>query len=121
MVTIEKLVAGGDGLAHLDDGRVAFVAAALPGETVAAEVVAEQRDFVRATVLRVLDASPHRVVPPCPFLAAGCGGCDWQHVVPEQQLAFKVDIVRDALRRTAKLPDAAVHPAGAVAPWAYRT
>ena len=121
VVTIEKVVAGGDGLAHLDDGRVVFVGASMPGERVAAEVVAAKRDFARASMLRSIDASPHRVEPPCPALAAGCGGCAWQHIAPEHQLELKVEIVREALRRTGHLPDASVHAAGAVAPWAYRT
>ncbi len=121
VLTIEKLVAGGDGLAHLDDGRVVFVGASIPGETVAADVVEARRDYARATVRRVVEASPHRVQPPCPALADGCGGCTWQHIAPDEQLALKVEIVRDALRRTARLPDAAVIASGAVDPWAYRT
>lgn len=118
---IERLVAGGDALAHLADGRVVFVPGALPGERVEAEVVQAKRDFARARLVRVVEPSAHRVAPPCPALARGCGGCDWQHIEPAAQWGWKVDVVRDALRRTARLPDAAVHPGAAVPPWAYRT
>ncbi|MCU1504865.1 MAG: hypothetical protein JWM12_4219 [Ilumatobacteraceae bacterium] len=121
LLTVEKLVAGGDGLAHLDDGRVVFVGSSIPGEIVAADVVADRRDYARASVRRVVEASPHRVEPPCPALRAGCGGCAWQHVDPRHQLQLKAEIVRDALRRTAHLPDATVTAACAVEPWAYRT
>src|SRR6476659_427769 len=95
VLTIERVVAGGAGLAHGDDGRVVFVDGALPGETVATEVVEELRDCARAAVVGMLDASPARVAPPCPHLAAGCGGCSWQHVEPTAQLDLKVAIVRD--------------------------
>lgn len=121
VVTIERVVAGGAGLARDDDGRVVFVDGALPGETVKVRVVDERRDFARADVVDVLEPSPARVAPPCPHLAEGCGGCSWQHVEPAAQLALKADIVRDALRRTAGLPDASVRAGGAVPPWGYRT
>jgi 23S rRNA (uracil1939-C5)-methyltransferase len=120
-LTIERVVAGGAGLARADDGRVVFVEGALPGETVVAGVVDVRRDFARAVALDVLSPSPNRVAPPCPHLAAGCGGCSWQHIAPAAQLALKVDIVRDALRRTARLPSADVRAAGAVPPWGYRS
>lgn len=118
---IERLVAGGDGLAHLADGRVVFVPGALPGERVEAVVVQAKRDFARARLVRVIEPSEHRVAPPCPALALGCGGCDWQHIEPSAQLQWKAEVVRDALRRTARLPDAAVEVGAAVSPWAYRT
>ncbi|MFT3853334.1 MAG: TRAM domain-containing protein [Ilumatobacteraceae bacterium] len=121
VVTIERVVAGGAGLARDEDGRVVFVDGALPGEAVTIRVVDERKDFARADVVEVLEPSPARVVPPCPHLAEGCGGCSWQHVEPAAQLALKVDVVRDALRRTAGLPDAPVRPGGAVPAWGYRT
>jgi 23S rRNA (uracil1939-C5)-methyltransferase len=102
-VTLEvtRIVAGGDGLARDDEGRVTFVAGALPGEQVRAVVHDRKRDFAKATLLEVLQPSPHRVAEPCPFVAAGCGGCDWQHILPAGQRQLKADIVADALRRQA--------------------
>jgi 23S rRNA (uracil1939-C5)-methyltransferase len=120
-VRIERVVAGGDGLAREAEGRVVFVPGTLPGELAEVEVVAAKRDFARARLVSVLEPSPARVDAPCPALAAGCGGCDWQHVAPAAQLELKVEVVREALRRTAKLPDAPVRAGGAVPPWAYRT
>ncbi len=120
-VQVDRLVAGGEGLARLDDGRVVFVAGALPGEIVDAVVVQAKRDYVKARIGTVVEASPHRLVAPCPALARGCGGCDWQHIEPTAQLAWKVEVVRDALRRTARLPDAVVVAGGAVPAWGYRT
>jgi 23S rRNA (uracil1939-C5)-methyltransferase len=118
---IERVVAGGDGLAREDGGRVVFVPGGLPGETVEVRLVGAKRDFARSVLTDVIEASPHRVVPPCRELARGCGGCDWQHVEPSEQLILKGEIVREALRRTAKMPDAHVALGGSVSPWAYRT
>ena len=74
------MVAGGAALARDDGGRVVFVDGALPGERVRARLTEERKDFARAVAVEVLEPSPDRVAPPCPALAAGCGGCTWQHV-----------------------------------------
>jgi 23S rRNA (uracil1939-C5)-methyltransferase len=106
---VTRVVAGGDGMARDPDGRVVFVRGALPGERVRAQVTEQRKDFSRAHALDVLEAAPDRVVPPCPHVAHGCGGCDWQHVAPERQRHLKADIVADALRRQAHL-DVEVDP-----------
>lgn len=120
-VQIERLVAGGDALAREPSGRVVFVPGALPGETVEIVIDSAKKDFARGRLLSVIDASTARLDPPCPALARGCGGCDWQHVDPTYQLEQKASIVAEALRRTAKLATADVAIAGRVEPWAYRT
>lgn len=104
-VTLEvtRIVAGGDGMARDAAGRVTFVEGALPGETVRADLRDERRDFAKATTLEVLVPSVHRTTPPCPFVAAGCGGCDWQHITPAGQRLLKAEIVADALRRQARV------------------
>jgi 23S rRNA (uracil1939-C5)-methyltransferase len=61
------------------------------------------------------------VVPPCEQRRAGCGGCDWQHLDPKAQLAAKVEIVRDAMRRTARLPDGDIRIGETVGHEGYRT
>ena len=71
---VTDVVAGGDGLAREQTGRVVFVRGALPGERVVARLTEERRDFARAEVVRVVTPSPDRVSPPCAFVAAGCGG-----------------------------------------------
>ena len=113
-VQIERLVAGGDALARMGDGRVAFVEGALPGETVDIDVVQEKKDFVKARLIDVVEASIDRVVPPCAHVADGCGGCSWQHLNPIKHLSVKSEIVRESLRRAAKLGDIDVREGGAV-------
>src|SRR5688572_27489219 len=116
------VAAGGDAVARDEQGRVVFVEGALPGEVVEAEIVEERSDFARARTVRVLEASPARVAPPCPAVGAGCGGCQWQHVVPREQAVLKRAIVVDALRRIARLPDAPVaEDVWTVPDRAYRT
>ncbi len=118
---MEKLAAGGDGLGHLHDGRVVFVKGALPAESVAVEITDDRRDFARARLVDIVEPSPWRADPPCPYVRTGCGGCGWQHIEPARQLDLKVQIVRDALRRTGHLPDAVVTPGAAVTAQHYRT
>lgn len=102
-VVIEKLVAGGDGLARMADGRVVFVPATITGETVEIELAEKSSDFGRARVVRIVEPSPDRRTPPCPHVAEGCGGCDWQHIMPEAQRRAKMEIVKEAFARTAKM------------------
>lgn len=104
-VAITGVAAGGEGVGRLADGRAVFVRGALPGEQVRATVTEERHRFARAELSEVLEAAPERVAPPCPQVAAGCGGCDWQHVAPAAQRALKARIVTDALRRIGRIPD----------------
>ncbi len=124
-ITAERLVAGGDALARADDGRVVFVAGALPGEVVDVEVERTAKDFAKARLVEVIEASAARRTPPCVHRRDGCGGCDWMHLAPTAQLDAKADIVREALRRTARLDpavvDALVVIGSSVDPIGYRT
>ncbi|MFM8794975.1 MAG: TRAM domain-containing protein, partial [Acidimicrobiales bacterium] len=69
VVGIEKLVAGGDGLARMDDGRVVFVPGVVAGERVEIDLVSKTNDFGHGRLLRVVEPSPDRRVPPCPHVA----------------------------------------------------
>ena len=99
-LTIEKLVYGGEGLAH-SDGQTIFVPFVLPGEVVEAQVIDRKKKFVRARLLEVLTPSPDRASPPCPHFT-DCGGCDYQHMAYETQLRAKAEILRETLRRIGK-------------------
>jgi tRNA/tmRNA/rRNA uracil-C5-methylase (TrmA/RlmC/RlmD family) len=88
------------------EGRVVFVRHALPGERVLARVTEERagQRFVRADAVEVIEASPHRVVQPCPFAGPGlCGGCDFQHVELPHQRELKAAVVREQFHRLAGL------------------
>jgi tRNA/tmRNA/rRNA uracil-C5-methylase (TrmA/RlmC/RlmD family) len=86
--------------------RVVFVRHALPGERVVVQVTegGDGDSFWRADAVEVLEASPDRVPPPCPYAEpGGCGGCDFQHVAPAAQRALKAAVVREQLSRLAGL------------------
>ncbi len=90
---------GGEALGH-HDGKIVFVPYTIPGETVEVEIVEEKARWARARLLRVVEPSPDRVVPPCPWFGPGlCGGCQWQHIGYERQLELKRAVVADQLRR----------------------
>jgi 23S rRNA (uracil1939-C5)-methyltransferase len=121
---IEKLIYGGDGLARLPandqgPGKAVFIPFVLAGEKVDASLIEQKPGFARATVETVIETSPHRIQPPCPYFGR-CGGCHYQHASYDHQLEIKKDILRESLRRTAKLElpfDIEVHSSP---PWNYR-
>src|SRR6185437_4628245 len=96
-ITIEKLIYGGDGLAH-HEGSTVFVPFVLPAERVSAAPVEKKKKFIRARVERLIEQSAGRAVPPCPHFGA-CGGCNYQHIAYEAQLQYKTEILRETLRR----------------------
>lgn len=97
-IQIRSIAHGGAGVGTDESGKTWFVEGALPGERVEAEAFKTAKRFVRARIVRVIEAAPERVDPPCK-LATQCGGCGWQHVVPGVQAEFKRGIVADQLRR----------------------
>src|SRR5581483_4198293 len=124
LLTVEKLIYGGDGLAHLPGeegapGKSVFVPFVLEGERIEAEVAEEKRGFVRALLTRVVESSARRVIPGCPFFLQ-CGGCQYQHTSYENQLQIKTRILRETFSRIGKLElpvEVQVHPSPA---WNYR-
>ncbi|MDE3169981.1 MAG: 23S rRNA (uracil(1939)-C(5))-methyltransferase RlmD, partial [Acidobacteriota bacterium] len=117
-VTIEKLIYGGEGLAH-HDGATVFVPFVLPDERVSAELVEKKKKFARARPERVLTPSAERVPARCPHFAV-CGGCDYQHIPYEAQLKYKVEILRETLRRTGRVDWTGEIIPHASPPWGYR-
>ena len=102
-VRVERPAAGG-GVAHVPDGRVAFVRGALPGELVEVTLLPGTTAFARAIAGRVIESSPQRVTPPCAYaVAGGCGGCDLQHADEPLQRSWKAAVTHDQLRRIAGL------------------
>jgi 23S rRNA (uracil1939-C5)-methyltransferase len=123
-LTIEKLVYGGDGLARLpadEQGRskAVFLPFVLEGEAVEASLLEQKRSFARARVDKMVQASPLRIAPRCPYFSE-CGGCHYQHTGYAHQLEIKAAILKENLRRIAKVEldtDLIVHPSPE---WNYR-
>ncbi|MCG5213954.1 class I SAM-dependent RNA methyltransferase [Streptosporangium sp. KLBMP 9127] len=100
-MTVER-VANGGWCVGRHEGRVVFVRHALPGERVRVEVTEETAKFLRADAVEILEPSPDRVSPPCPFAGPGkCGGCDWQHVELAAQRGLKAEVIAEQLSRLA--------------------
>jgi 23S rRNA (uracil1939-C5)-methyltransferase len=100
---IDSLAFGGNGVARLD-GFVVFVRAGLPGDTVRARVTKVQRRHAEAITTEVLVAGEQRVAAPCAHYPA-CGGCRFQDLAYEAQLAAKHAWVEDSLRRIAGIAE----------------
>ena len=96
-LSIEKLVYGGDGLAHAD-GNTIFVPYVLPGEEVRAATKKRQKKLLWAEFLEVITPSKERGKPQCPHFQK-CGGCHYQHISPAEQLRLKKEILRETLAR----------------------
>src|SRR6202035_3675769 len=96
-ISIEKLVYGGDGLAHAD-GNTVFVPYVLPGEEVRAAAKSKRKKLVWAQLLEVTSASAQREGARCPHFQT-CGGCHYQHIDAAEQLRLKKEILRETLSR----------------------
>jgi len=119
-VTVERILPGGVGLAHAE-GRTVFVALSAPGDRARVRVDSVRGRAVFASIVEILEPSPARVEPPCPYFGR-CGGCDFQQLTYEAQLAAKVDIIRDCLRRVARVePPADIVVTPSPAEWRYRS
>lgn len=101
------------------EGKVVFVAGALPGERVMAQTVRRGRDFDEATMVALLAASPDRVEPPCGH-AGLCGGCALQHYAPAAQIAAKQKQLLENFRRIGGLVPERVLPPLTAATEGYR-
>src|SRR5437764_7765552 len=105
---IEDVAFGGKGVGR-ESGKAVFVPYTIEGETVSAEIVRDKKQFAEAELVDVKESSPDRVAPRCPYFGR-CGGCAYQHIDYEHQLAIKWRQVRDALQRIGKLKDVPMRP-----------
>lgn len=131
-ISLHGMAHGGEAVGRAPDGRAAFVAGGLPGETVDVRIGQSRPRFVRGVIERLPDTpAPARIRPACAHFgqwpirglqpSAACGGCQWQHIDYGAQLEHKRTIVLDALERIGGLraPTVlAVSPAPE--PWGYR-
>jgi 23S rRNA (uracil1939-C5)-methyltransferase len=116
---IDSLAYGGNGVARLD-GFVLFVRRGLPGDLVRARVTKVKRNHAEALTVDVLEPGPVRVEAPCSHYPA-CGGCRFQDLAYEAQVAAKEDQVRDALQRIGGLSELPLEPIlPADSPFHYR-
>ncbi|MGA2174073.1 MAG: class I SAM-dependent RNA methyltransferase [Verrucomicrobiota bacterium] len=105
---IDDIAFGGEGVGRVEE-FVVFVPFVAPGETVEAELTEVKKRFGRARLLKILEASPERVAPPCRYFG-DCGGCQYQHLAYPAQLRIKHKQVGDLFARIGGLAAAVVDP-----------
>jgi 23S rRNA (uracil1939-C5)-methyltransferase len=105
---VKDIAFGGKGVAR-EQGKAVFIPYTIEGELVSAEIAREKRQFAEADLVEVKQSSPNRVAPECPYFGR-CGGCAYQHIDYEHQLAIKWRQLRDALQRIGKLKDVPMRP-----------
>ncbi len=97
IVTIQSLSNEGHGVAHVE-GQTIFVPGTAPGDRAKIEITVRRKRWSRAKLIELLDPSPLRVEPRCPYVEQ-CGGCTWQHLAYTQQLKIKNQQLQETLQR----------------------
>ncbi|HUS37579.1 MAG TPA: class I SAM-dependent RNA methyltransferase [Verrucomicrobiae bacterium] len=108
VVTIQDIAFGGEGVARIDD-FVIFVPFVALNEKVEVELTEVKKRFGRGKLLRIIEPSSDRVQPPCQYFG-DCGGCQYQHIAYEAQLAMKHKQIGDLFERLAGLDPKLVQP-----------
>lgn len=101
-VRIESSGAKGKSVGHVD-GRVVFVPFGAVGDLVDIQVFKKKSSYYEGRIVAFHEYSSQRTEPPCQHFGL-CGGCKWQHLAYEHQLAFKQNQVKNSLDRIAKVP-----------------
>jgi len=112
VIRIDDVAVGGEGVAR-SGGKVLFVAGAIPGDIVEVNVVHDGGNWARAELVRIVEASEHRIEPACRH-AGRCGGCDWQTAGRTLQAEWKLRLVEGQLRHLGGLEDSPVDGVEAV-------
>lgn len=107
-VLISGLAFGGKGLARID-GYAIFIDQAVPMDRVTARITRKKKNFAEARIIQILEPSPFRITPPCPY-SGFCGGCQWQFLTYKKQLEYKQQHVTDALEHIGGIHGVTVHP-----------
>lgn len=98
-LTLTGIAHGGEAFGH-HEGKIVFVPYTIPGEVVRVELIEDKAKWARGRLIEVIRPSRDRRDPPCPYFGpSNCGGCQWQHIDYERQLALKQEVVADQLRR----------------------
>ncbi|MBI4847400.1 MAG: class I SAM-dependent RNA methyltransferase [Nitrospirae bacterium] len=102
------------------EGKVVMIkGAVLPGETVEAVIENEKKDYLTARVKKIIGPSEYRIKPACKYFGI-CGGCHLQHTPYARQIELKQEVLRDCLKRLAKIEKELSAPVIDDDPWNYR-
>ncbi len=118
-VPIESVAFKGYGVARIH-GKVIFIPYTVTGDKAWIKVVEEKKKYSTGQLIHLIEPSPWRINPPCPYFGS-CGGCQWQHIDYPAQTKLKKEIIADLLKRLGRLqeiPSIAVIPSPK--PYDYR-
>src|SRR3989339_1608161 len=116
-VKIEKLVFGGAGLGHLEDGRVVFVWNALPGEEVEFELIKKEKTHWEGMATKILNPSPARLEPKeAHYLSCS----PWQIMTPEEENKWKIEMAKETYKKLSNLEIEKLEIVGDENIWGYR-
>ncbi len=105
---ISGIAFGGKGLVRIN-GMAIFVDQAVPGDIALIRINRKKKNYAEAHVVELMEASSHRIKPPCVY-SGFCGGCKWQFLEYEIQLKYKRQHVHESLQHIGQLKDVKVHP-----------
>ena len=101
IVTIDRYGDSGEGIA-VYDGIVVFVPFAKIGEKVKVHIIKDKKSFLIGKIVEKISKNENEIIPSCPYFYK-CGGCDIQHFLKSEQLAFKKEMVKNSLKKYAKI------------------
>ena len=105
---IDALSYGPYGIGRID-GKAVMIPNSAPGDRLIARLIESKERYAIGEIVKLVNPSPLRQTPPCPYVG-DCGGCTWQHIGYPEQLKAKQQSVADALRRIGKLADFELRP-----------
>jgi 23S rRNA (uracil1939-C5)-methyltransferase len=114
---ISSFAFGGSGILKTDEDMVVFIPFTAPNESVSYEIVKQKKRYAEGKLLQVLEPSPHRIEPRCPYFTT-CGGCQLQHLDYPYQATLKKQAVQEALQRV--YPEVETEMVPATSAWSYR-
>jgi 23S rRNA (uracil1939-C5)-methyltransferase len=100
-IKIDSVAFGGEGVGRIDN-FVAFVPFSAPGDELEIEITQLKKRFIRGKIIKIIKQSPLRVEPFCRYYGK-CGGCCYQHIKYEYQLAIKKKQVEEAFWKIGKI------------------
>lgn len=116
---ITGMAFGGLGIVK-QDGLVVFIPFATVGDAIKYRIVEHKKSYARGEIIEVLEPSPQRIAPLCPYFGV-CGGCQLQQANYTSQLEYKRQWVQEALSRQAGIKDITVPPViASEQQWSYR-
>jgi 23S rRNA (uracil1939-C5)-methyltransferase len=107
-VEITGIAFGGKGLVRIN-GLAVFVDQAIPGDKALIRIQRKKKNYAEARVIKLLAPSPQRINPPCVY-SGFCGGCTWQFLDYDVQLAYKHQHVVESLEHIGQIKNVQVHP-----------